>query len=109
MFFTIYSELCHKMGKSPSWVAQQNGISKATVTYWRNNPNTQPSTETLHKLADFFGVSIDYLTGKESPEIPKVDSVHYAAYKELETESEDFAEDVLAYIRFKKSQKQRKD
>ena len=109
MFFTIYSKLCHDIGKSPSWVAQQNGINKSTVSYWRNNPDVQPSMEVLLKIADYFGVSVDHLTGKDTPEIPNVETARYAAYKELETESEEFAEDVLAYIRFRKSQKQRKD
>ena len=109
MFFTIYSNLCHNIGKSPSWVAQQNGINKSTVSYWRNNPDVQPSMEVLLKLADYFGVSVDHLTGKDTPEIPNVETARYAAYKELESESEEFAEDVLAYIRFRKSQKKGND
>lgn len=61
MFYTIYAELCHKIGRSPSWVAQQLNINKATVTYWKNNSDVKPSNEVICKIADYFNVSTDYL------------------------------------------------
>lgn len=65
MFYTIYAELCHKIGRSPSWVAQQLSINKATVTYWKNNPTAKPSNEVVCKIADYFNVSTDYLLGND--------------------------------------------
>ena len=111
MFFTIYAELCHKIGRSPSWVAQELGINKATVTYWKNNPTAKPSNETMCKIADFFNVTVDYLSGKENSNRPITDinSIRFAAYNALEDESEEFAQDVLNYINFKKSQKKKED
>lgn len=111
MFFTIYAELCHKIGRSPSWVAQELGINKATVTYWRNNPNAKPSNETMCKIADYFNVTIDYLSGKDNLNKPEndINSIRYAAYNALEDESEEFAQDILNYINYKKSQKKKED
>lgn len=105
MFYTIYADLCHKIGRTPSWVAQQLGINKGTVTYWKNNANARPGNETMCKIADYFNVSIDYLSGKDVSKDVNIGDIRYAAYKELQDEDEEFAQDILAYIRFKKSQK----
>lgn len=107
MFYTIYADLCHKIGRSPSWVAQELGINKATVSYWKNNSAANPSNETMCKIADYFNVSIDYLSGKNRSAEPDISNIRYAAYEELEDEDEEFVEDILSYIRYKKSQKKK--
>ncbi len=107
MFYTIYADLCHKIGRSPSWVAQELGINKATVSYWKNNSTANPSNETMRKIADYFNVSIDYLSGKKENDEPDISDIRYAAYEELENEDDEFIEDVLSYIRYKKSQKKK--
>lgn len=38
-------------------------VTKQSVSNWENN-NIQPSVEILEKLADFFGVTTDYLLGR---------------------------------------------
>lgn len=68
MFYTTYAELCHKLGKSPSRVAQELNINKATVTYWKNNSTAKPGNEILCKIAEYFSVSTDYLLGNASPQ-----------------------------------------
>ena len=40
---------------------QCGDISKNSITNWRNG--TKPQKAIVHKLADFFGVSSDYLLG----------------------------------------------
>lgn len=110
MFFTIYANLCHTIGRSPSWVAQELGINKATVTYWKNNPTAKPSNEIMCKIADYFKVSTDYLSGKDtSSNEPNINDIRFAAYNALEDESDEFAQDILNYINFKKSQKKKED
>ena len=43
-------------------------IGKNQFKYWADNGNL-PSADTVSKLADYFGVSVDYLIGKtDSPE-----------------------------------------
>lgn len=39
------------------------GVGRTTVTMWENGSN-EPDNATLVKLAEIFGVSIDYLLGK---------------------------------------------
>lgn len=63
LFFSRFSELAEQKGMSTSAVAVKLGIPKTTVTYWRQNAGVAPKTEQLLKIADFFGVSTDYLLG----------------------------------------------
>lgn len=60
MFYDRYQQLCKAIGKTPSRVAIETGISKGTVSTWKNLGRT-PQTAQLQKLADYFGVSIDQL------------------------------------------------
>ena len=61
MFYEIFVNLCAQNGVSASFVVQQIGLNKSSATYWKNG--SIPSTATLKKLADYFGVSTDYLLG----------------------------------------------
>ncbi len=40
-------------------------VAKQTVSNWEND-NIQPSIEMLVKIADYFGVSTDYLLGRST-------------------------------------------
>lgn len=61
MFYDNFVKACNLHNKAPSAVAIDIGISKATVTGWKNG--SMPSDATLRKLADYFGVSPEELTG----------------------------------------------
>ena len=62
MFWTRFIELCNESGKSPNAVAAACGVkSSGTVTGWRNG--SIPRAPVLHKMADYFHVTEDYLLG----------------------------------------------
>ena len=65
MFYDNFVKACNLHNKAPSAVAIDIGISKATVTGWKNG--SMPSDATLRKLADYFGVSPEELTGDTVP------------------------------------------
>ena len=44
-------------------------LPSSTVSRWKDNKG-KPSYLVLIKLADYFGVSIDHLVGREKPEAP---------------------------------------
>lgn len=46
-------------------LSQETGIPQAMIGRWKNGQQ-KPTTENLQKLADYFGVTVDYLLGKES-------------------------------------------
>lgn len=64
MFYELYSELCQKKGVSRSRAAKEIGLSNSTVTKWKNT-GAVPSGDTLSKVAEYFGVSVDDLMGKQ--------------------------------------------
>ena len=51
-------------GLSQVDLAKRLNVSKQCVSNWEND-NVQPSIAMLVQLADFFGVSTDYLLGRE--------------------------------------------
>ena len=72
MFYQIYADLCYQINKTPSKVANEIGIEKSAVTYWRKNENALPKENTIRKIAEYFGVSVDYLKGKtDSQNLPE--------------------------------------
>lgn len=60
-----FKELLDRKGCKLKDVSQATGIGLSTFTDWRANRYT-PKIDKLKKIADFFGVSVDYLmTGNE--------------------------------------------
>ncbi|MCM1233808.1 MAG: helix-turn-helix transcriptional regulator [Ruminococcus flavefaciens] len=70
MFWDNFYNACLAKNIKPSAVVQKLGLSGGSVTTWKKRP---PSAETLLTLADALDVSVDYLLGREKPEIPEVD------------------------------------
>ena len=68
-FYNKYIRLCTEKGISPSAAAIEIGIRKSNVTYWKSNRNN-PSDATLQKIADYFGVTVEYLKGEETKKDP---------------------------------------
>lgn len=71
MFFDKFSALCQKMGVSKSKAAESVGLNRTSVMKWKNG--AVPSGATITKLAEYFGVSADYLLDNSdmSPETQK--------------------------------------
>lgn len=66
MFWNNFEALCAKKGVSYNAAAADVGVrSSGTVTGWKNG--AKPRGPVLKKLADYFGVTVEELTG-EAPE-----------------------------------------
>ena len=64
--YEIFEQLLSKYGVTAYRVAKETGITTATLTNWKQGKYT-PKQDKLQKIADYFGVSLDYLmTGKEN-------------------------------------------
>ena len=57
-------ELRRQKGLSMREMGEQIGLSESTVSLYENG-RRKPSHELLCRLADFFGVSVDYMLGKD--------------------------------------------
>lgn len=70
MFWDNFVSLCNIHKVSPNGVAKQLGFSTGTVTWWKKG--RMPRDTALKKIADFFGVTSEYLLGetdnREKPE-----------------------------------------
>ena len=58
-------ELRQERGLKQEELGRRVGASKQSVSNWENG-NIMPSIDILVRLADHFGVSTDYLLGRES-------------------------------------------
>lgn len=71
MFWENFYNLCQNRGLTPNKVAKSLEFSNATVTVWKKG--SYPTSDKLLKIAEFFGVSTDYLLGRSraDPELPE--------------------------------------
>ncbi len=69
MFWQNFIFLCAEKGISPNAVANELSLSSGSVTAWKGG--TVPRETTLKKIANYFGVSVDYL-------INNVEKVEYS-------------------------------
>lgn len=63
--YEIFEKLLQKYGVTAYKVSKATGVTQTSLSNWKSGRST-PSAKTLQKIADYFGVSIEYLmTGKE--------------------------------------------
>jgi transcriptional regulator with XRE-family HTH domain len=128
VFFDLLDSICKENGTTVTAVLVAVGLSKGSIRNWKNG--VLPKYQTRLKIANYLGVPVERLmteqeieeekkqheqieklvedvARKVSSPLPKTnfDELSYAAYQEMEGESEDFKNDILSYIKFKKSQK----
>ena len=62
IFKTNFIKLCSKIGKSPETVCSELGLVRSAQIAW--GEDTIPHEKTLVKIAEYFGVTPDFLLGK---------------------------------------------
>ncbi|MDY2761011.1 helix-turn-helix domain-containing protein [Coprococcus sp. AF27-8] len=71
--YEIFSKLLQEHGVTPYKVSKETGVSQSTLSDWKRGVST-PKIDKLQKIANYFGVSVEYLqTGKESEITDKKD------------------------------------
>ena len=80
--YEVFEQLLQKYGITSYKVAKEAGVTQTALSNWKSGRST-PSTKTLQKIADFFGVTVDYLmTGKEAEEKEGIQSQKEKRYME---------------------------
>lgn len=65
--YEIFEQLLQRYGVSAYKVSKETGVTQSTLSDWKRGRST-PKTENMKKLADYFGVTVDYLmTGTDAP------------------------------------------
>ena len=64
--YDIFEQLLQERGITAYKVSKDTGVTQSTLSDWKRGRST-PKTDNMKKIADYFGVTLDYLmTGKES-------------------------------------------
>ena len=58
-----FIRICNEKGVSPSKVVEAIGLKRSAYSQWTDE--SIPRKATLMRIADYFGVTVDYLLGKE--------------------------------------------
>ena len=71
--YEIFEQLLQKYGVTSYKVAKEAGVTQTALSNWKTGRST-PTAKTLQQIADYFGVTVDYLmTGKdEKPSEPQL-------------------------------------
>jgi transcriptional regulator with XRE-family HTH domain len=69
--YEIFDELIKQKGLSAYKVAKDTGISQTTLSDWKRGRSI-PKTDKLQKIADYLGVTLDYLLGNEQKKNPHI-------------------------------------
>lgn len=62
--YEIFEKLLREKGVTAYKVAKEAGVTQTALSNWKTGKST-PTTKTLQKIADYFGVSLDYLINGE--------------------------------------------
>ena len=113
MFFDRLKRLCDERGISAYKACTDIGLNRAAVAKWKNG--SIPSGTTAAKLADYFGVTTDYLLGKEDKKAPtetgkrdildEVDVAFYGDFKELNDDEKETVRDMVRLMRQRKEKR----
>lgn len=105
MFLERTLELIERKNISKNKLLTDLKLSKNSFVDWKNR-GTVPSAETIEKIADYFGVTTDYLLGrtddinqKPGESNIKMDDFSYALYNESRSLDKDDQERLLKYAR----------
>lgn len=64
-----FEALLKKYGVTAYRVSKETGVTTATLTSWKQGKYT-PKREKLQKIADYFGVTVEYFTCEEKNDDP---------------------------------------
>ncbi|MDT1939689.1 MULTISPECIES: helix-turn-helix domain-containing protein [Carnobacterium] len=100
LLYERISELAKKQGVSVPQLSENLGLSRNAIYQWKTS---SPKADTLQKVADYFGVTTDYLLGRDEPEIIEDDKLKVIASHIDDDVTEEDMEEILNFIEFIKS------
>ena len=118
MFFDRFKCLCDDRGISVYKACTDIGLNRSAVAKWKSGGH--PNGTTAAKLANYFGVTTDYLLGKDTQKSPtvvsernrdvldEVDIAFYGDFKELDEDQKETVRDMVRVMRERRAKKQEK-
>ena len=113
VLYNRIEELCKEHNESITTMCKESGASRASLSDLKVGRKQSLSAETLSKIAVHFGVSVDYLLGKENKNAPTVsgertmsdDELKFALWGDCQDIDESDLEDVRRYAAFVRERK----
>ena len=103
VFYDRFVQLCTNRNVSPSRAAIEAGLSKSTVTKWKNNPYSEPTGSAIKKLSEYFGITRAELLGEDAEKAPTNDGERVISDAELKFalwgDYDDISDEDLADVR----------
>jgi len=109
-------DLCKSQGINMTQMCKEAGIPRGNLTDLKNGRTAILSTKNLGKISNYFQVSMDYLLGNEQKKEPtpksdeldlQLEGIDFALFGEVKEMTDEQKQDVLDYIKFKKSQQKK--
>lgn len=105
--YEIFSRLLQENGVTAYKVSKETGVSQSSLSDWKLGKIT-PKTETLKKIADYFGVSVDYLlTGENGQNADLENGAYYLNDDAAKTAQEIFEKDKVLFDVYRSTDKDR--
>lgn len=98
MIFEKVKALCAERDTNISEVERKCGLANATIRRWEK---ASPTASSLAKVADYFGVSVDYLLGRGVYSLSEEAQKYAEQFDELPEEKKQLA---IAYMGVVKAQ-----
>ena len=68
--YEVFAKLLEAHGITPYRIYKATGVPQSSMSEWKRG-NSMPKIDKLQKIAEYFGVTVDYLLGKEEKPAPK--------------------------------------
>lgn len=108
-------KLCQDHNESITTMCRGAGASRASLSDLKVGRKQSLSADTLSKIAAHFGVSVDYLLGKQTEKAPTeagerdilddVDVAFYGDFKELNDDEKETVRDMVRLMRQRKERR----
>lgn len=102
--YEIFAKLLDESGKKAIDVSRATSIPSSTFTDWKKGRST-PKQDKLQKIADYFGVSIEYLMTGEEPTIDTSAQGYYIDEETAKTAQEIYNNDKILFDVYKTADK----
>lgn len=101
--YEVFAKLLQEHNVTPYRIHKETGVSQTTLSEWKKG-RSAPKVDKLQKIADYFGVTLEYLTGTEdqkpAPSAPPTTSeIKFALFGDREIDDEVY-EEVKAFAKF---------
>lgn len=100
--------LCEERGISRFQMCKDTGISPGTLTDLKMGRQTGISVPKAQKIADYFAISVDELTGRTEDEIDPEERLKFALFGGEGEITDEMYEEVKEFARFVKEREMKK-